>query len=337
MKTQDIAVVILNWNGLALLKEFLPSVVANSMLPGCEIVVADNGSTDDSVKYIRETFSNINIIQLDKNYGFAEGYNRALSQISSQYYVLLNSDVLPAPNWLGPIVKAFESDISIGILAPKILDYKNHSKFEYAGAAGGFMDKYGYPFCRGRIFEEIENDNGQYDRSISIFWASGAALAIRSECYDKAGGLDLDFFAHMEEIDLCWRVRNLGYKIISVPESCVYHLGGGTLHSTSPHKHYLNFRNNLNMLLKNLPKNKLAITLVLRMCLDGVAALKYLSKGEFQYFFSIFKAHMHFYARFRLYYKKRLRSSMINMPQEVYPKSIVWQYFARNKRIYSDL
>ena len=251
-----IAVVILNWNGREFLDRFLPGVVRHSSSHDVKIIVADNGSSDDSVEFIRNKFKNVEIIELDKNYGFAGGYNKAFEKINSEYYILLNSDVEVSGNWIEPIIKKMDDDQDVAAAMPKILSYQNRSKFEYAGAAGGFIDKWGYPFCRGRILNNIEPDNNQYNNSIEIFWASGACLFIKSKIFHDTGGFDDDFFAHMEEIDLCWRIKNLGYKIYCYPCSQVYHVGGGTLPNETPAKLFFNFRNSLYLLLKNLPDKK---------------------------------------------------------------------------------
>ncbi len=335
-----LAVVILNWNGENLLKQFLPSVTAYSNEPWAEVVVADNASTDNSIAFLKEHYPDVKIIALDKNYGFAEGYNRALAQLSHHYFVLLNSDVEVTPNWLNPIYKQMEQDTTIGAVQPKIRAYHNKSDFEYAGAAGGFIDYLGYPFCRGRIFDVIETDNQQYNQTIPVFWASGAAMFVRAKLYQELGGLDADFFAHMEEIDLCWRINNANYKVYCNPESTVFHVGGATLSNTSPRKLYLNFRNNLLMLYKNLPKQKLFITLFARMILDGIAALQFLLKGEGANFMAVFKAHLSFYQHLKIFRQKRKKIQLSIIGKQhipIYQRSIVFDYFIRKKRRFSDL
>ena len=252
---KKIAIIILNWNGVKLLEQFLPSIVSFS--DEAQIYVADNASTDASIQFVKDNYPTVKIIQNDGNYGFANGYNIALQQVEEEYYCLLNSDVEVTKNWLTPILSLFENESNIAIIQPKILDFKNKEYFEYAGAAGGFIDKYGYPFCRGRIFETIEKDNHQYDDEKEIFWASGACFFIRKEIYRKLNGFDGDFFAHQEEIDLCWRAFNLGFEAKYTSKSIIYHVGGATLNEGNPKKTFLNFRNSLLMLLKNLPKNKL--------------------------------------------------------------------------------
>ena len=272
------AIVILNWNGESLLKEFLPNAIKHS--PDADIVVVDNFSSDNSVELLKKEFPSVKLLQLSSNYGFAGGYNRALKLLDYEFVILLNSDASPAENWLNPLLNALKEDDQIAIAVPKIKDYKSSSKFEYAGAAGGFIDYLGYPFCRGRIFDVVEEDVFQYEDSIEVFWASGAAFAIKRELFLQIGGFDEGFFAHQEEIDLCWRINNMGFKIVYMPQSVVYHLGGATLSSSNPHKTYLNFRNNLLMILKNYPSNKLYHILLLRFILDGIAGLKFLVSGK---------------------------------------------------------
>ncbi len=336
----QLAVVILNWNGEKLLERFLPSVTAYSQEPWAEVIVADNASTDNSIAFIEQNYPDIKIIALDKNYGFAEGYNRALAQLPHHYFVLLNSDVEVTKDWLKPIYQQMENDDAIGAVQPKIKAFHNKSAFEYAGAAGGFIDYLGYPFCRGRILDIIEDDNQQYDENIPVFWASGAAMFVRSDLYKQLGGLDADFFAHMEEIDFCWRINNSNFKVFCNTESTVFHMGGATLSNTSPRKLYLNFRNNLLMLYKNLPKNKLLFIIFIRMILDGAAALQFLLKGELSNFSAVFKAHVSFYKNIKLFRKKRktIRQAVLNkQPLPIYKNSIIFDYFIRKKRKFSDL
>ncbi len=274
-----IAVVILNWNGLHHLKRFLPSICHYSDAPGTSVIVVDNGSTDDSVEYIRQTLPEVELITFSENFGFAPGYYKALKQIDAEYFVLLNSDVEVTPGWLEPLVAAMDADPGVGACMPKMRDYQRREYFEYAGAAGGYIDFFGYPFCRGRLLSSVEKDTGQYDDNKFIFWASGACMFVRSMAYFRAGGLDSDFFAHMEEIDLCWRMRRIGYTVQAIPESIVYHIGGGTLPNNNPHKLYLNYRNNLYLLFKNLPPAKLVPVILIRMILDGMSAMAYLLSG----------------------------------------------------------
>ncbi len=335
-----VAVVILNWNGEKLLDEFLPVVIANSQVEGVEIIVADNASTDASINVLKTKYPSVKIIELDKNYGFTGGYNRALQQVIAEYIILLNSDVAPGIDWLPPLIKEMDTCPKTAICVPKIKSYRQPRYFEYAGAAGGYIDKYGFPFCKGRIFNQIEEDKGQYNQSGSIFWASGAALMIRSELFFESGGLDEDFFAHMEEIDLCWRLKNRGWDVKYIANSEVFHLGGATLDYQNPKKVYLNFRNNLFLLVKNIGKNKLLLKLIKRMILDGIAAFKFLVSGELNNFMSVFKAHLHFYGMLGKMYRKRLvnlKQVEIIRHKEMYAKSIVVQFFIKNKTKYSDL
>jgi len=296
METQKIktAVVVLNWNGKAWLEKFLSTLVNHSQ--EATVFVADNDSTDDSVDYVKSNFPTVKIIVNATNGGYAKGYNDALKQIDAEYFVLINSDIEVTENWLSPIINLMDSDKQIAACQPKILDYNNKSKFEYAGASGGFIDNLGYPFCRGRIFDDIEQDNGQYNDAIEVFWATGACLFVRASHYNEVGGLDEDFFAHQEEIDLCWRMKNKGYKIMVEPKSVVYHVGGGTLDAGSPFKTHLNFRNNLKMLFKNLPLSSLFFIIPIRLVLDGVAALTFLNKPKgIGHLFAVMKAHFAFY------------------------------------------
>ncbi len=325
MTDKKIAVVILNWNGAKLLEQFLPSIVSFSN--EANIYVADNASTDTSIEIIKSQFPSVKIIQNDGNYGFAKGYNVALQNIEEEYYALVNSDIEVTPNWLTPILSIFENEKETGIIQPKILDFKNKEYFEYAGAAGGFIDKYGYPFCRGRIFETIEKDNHQYDNEREIFWATGACFFIRKEVYRKLNGFDGDFFAHQEEIDLCWRAFNLGYKIKYTYNSIVYHVGGATLNQSNPKKTYLNFRNSLLMLLKNLPKKKLFSIIFIRLCLDGLAGIQFMLKGKFNHCFAIINAHFSFY---RLIFKNLKKRNTVQNENYYYTKSIVYNYFIKS-------
>lgn len=291
---KSISVIILNWNGAEMLRRFLPNVIANTDSDLAEVIVADNGSTDDSLQVLANEFPAIKVIELDKNYGFAEGYNRAISEIDSKYVVLLNSDVSPEQGWINPLYDFMETNSDYAACQPKILSVDNPSFFEYAGASGGFLDRNSYPYCRGRIFECIEKDEGQYDDICEIDWASGAALMVRRDIYNKVSGLDEAFFAHMEEIDLCWRMRALGYHIGVVPQSKVYHLGGGSLSANNPHKTYLNFRNNLLLLYKNLPLGERKSKLIKRRLLDTLAWFKFIATFKFQFANSILKAHRDF-------------------------------------------
>lgn len=332
----QIAVVILNWNGKSFLEQFLPSVTKYS--GDARIIVADNNSTDDSIPFVKSKYPSVEIITLTENYGFAGGYNNALNQVDAQYFVLLNSDVEVTENWLTPMFNLLENDTKIAACQPKIKDFKRKSEnyFEYAGAAGGYIDKLGFPFCKGRVFDTLEIDNGQFNDVSEIFWASGACLFIRAELYKSIGGLDEFFFAHMEEIDLCWRIKNQGYKIMYTPNATVYHVGGGTLDKTKPKKTFLNFRNSLLTLHKNLPKNKIFTTIFIRLCLDGVAGVKFLLEGKPMHTIAIIKAHFSFYGALkqnrlkRVPFKELLLAGMIN-------KSIVWEYYLKKKKSFTDI
>lgn len=324
---KKVAVVILNWNGVSLLEKFLPSVVRFS--PEATVYVADNASDDLSVEMLRLRFPMVRVIRNTQNFGFAQGYNEALRFVEEDIYALVNSDVEVTQSWLAPMLTLLESNPDIAIVQPKILDYKNKQRFEYAGAGGGFIDRYGYPFCRGRVFETVEIDNGQYDDSVPVFWASGACMVIRKEVFRNLGGFDSRFFAHMEEIDLCWRAYNRNYKAFYCGQSTVYHVGGATLNEQHPQKAYLNFRNSLFMLTKNLPKNKLAVTLFVRMILDGLAALRFLFLGKFQHFAAVFNAHISFYSSFVTVYKQRDCYQRLDFFKV---QSIVWRYFVNGKK-----
>ena len=294
MKNSPVAVIILNWNGAALLREYLPEVIANTDPSIGRVIVADNGSTDESRRVLAEEFPDVETILFDKNHGFAEGYNRALASVDTPYTVLLNSDVAPAPRWLNDLYEFMENHPTAGGCQPKLLSRANLKQFEYAGAAGGYLDRNGYPYCRGRIFDTCEDDRGQYDTPIEVDWASGAALMVRTKVYNELGGLDPKFFAHMEEIDLCWRIRLAGWSLWCVPSSVVYHLGGGSLPPSSPRKTYLNFRNNLLMLHKNLPDSTRSATLLRRRLLDTVAWAKEAATFNWAKAAAIFRAHRDF-------------------------------------------
>lgn len=326
-----IAVVILNWNGVKLLEQFLPSVIQFS--PEATVYVADNASTDDSISFIKNNFPSVQIVQNKTNQGFAGGYNEALQYIDAAIYALVNSDIEVTENWLKPIVETFDSEPKTAIIQPKILDFKRKEYFEYAGAAGGFIDKYGYPFCRGRIFDTLEKDNGQYNDTTGIFWASGACFFIRSEVYRELKGFDEDFFAHQEEIDLCWRAINRGCEIKYNSKSIVYHVGGATLQQSNPKKTYLNFRNSLLMLVKNLPQKALIQVLFIRLILDGIAGFKFLFSSQFSHFLAIIRAHFSFYSLFFKNYKKREKNQ-----RKIYfkTKSIVYGYYVKSGTVFGD-
>lgn len=337
---KKVAVVILNWNGKSWLEKFLPSVIKYTSNSEYEIIVADNGSTDDSVVFLKENYSSVSLIELDKNYGFTGGYNRALKQVDAKYFLLLNSDIEVTGNWLDHLVSCMEKDENIAACQPKVLAFNNKESFEYAGASGGFIDKFGFPFCRGRIFHTDETDNQQYNTEIDVFWATGACMMVKSDLYLKLGGLDEDFFAHMEEIDFCWRMQNMGYKIKVVPNSIVYHVGGGTLAQGSPKKTYLNFRNNLALLFKNLPFPNNIFVVFQRMVLDGIAGIQALTKGKYKDTIAILKAHFVFYSWIPSLLKKRKLSPSKKKLSELngtYNKSIVFDYFIKGKKKFSDL
>ncbi len=327
-----IAVVILNWNGVLLLEQFLPSVVKNSS--DAVIYVADNASTDTSIAYVKAHFPSVRIIENKCNLGFASGYNEALKQVDTELYALVNSDIEVTENWLQPILTTFLNEPNTAIIQPKILDFKNKEYFEYAGAAGGFIDQFGYPYCRGRIFDTVEKDLGQYNDNIEILWASGACFFIRSSIFKELKGFDDDFFAHQEEIDLCWRALNKGYQIKYISESVVYHVGGATLQQGNPKKTFLNFRNSLLMLTKNLPRNKLYSILLGRMVLDGIAGIQFLMKGKFNHFIAILKAHFSFYKLFLGHYKKRTK---FHKQKYYQTKSIIYIYFIKQIVVFNDL
>lgn len=327
-----VAVVILNWNGKQLLEQFLPSVVEFSR--EAKVYVADNASTDDSVAFVKEKFPDVSIVVNDTNTGYAGGYNEALQHIEADIYALVNSDIEVTENWLQPIINTFQKEPTTAIIQPKILDFKNKSYFEYAGAAGGYIDQYGYPFCRGRIFDTLEKDNGQYDTNEEIFWASGACFFIRSTVYNELNGFDTSFFAHQEEIDLCWRATNKGHVIKYLFQSKVYHVGGATLQQGSTQKTELNFRNSLLMLTKNLPQKDLYRVLFIRMVLDGIASLKFLLEGQPKHLFAVLKAHQSFYQMFSINYNKRGSNQESNY---YYSKNIVFNYFVKKMYFFSNL
>ncbi len=324
-----IAVVILNWNGEKLLEQFLPSIVKYS--PEADIYLADNASTDDSVSYVKAFFPSVKIIKNDLNLGFAGGYNEALKSVEADIFALVNSDIEVTDNWLKPIIETFENEPKTAIIQPKILDYKRKEYFEYAGAAGGFIDKFGYPYCRGRIFDTLEKDNGQYNDNCEIFWASGACFFIRSSVYKELKGFDADFFAHQEEIDLCWRAINNGHTIKYNSQSVVYHVGGATLQQGNPMKTFLNFRNSLLMLTKNLLRKNMYWILFCRLVLDGIAGIQFLFQGKFKHLLAIIKAHFAFYSLFTVHFKKRGKFQTTNYYGT---KSIVFQYYLKAGKVF---
>jgi len=330
-----VAVVILNFNGKRFLERFLPGVIAHSH-DSAEIIVADNASSDDSVSFLGKKYPAIRLIQNVKNDGFSTGYNLALKQIEADYYILLNSDIEVTPNWIKPLIDLMEGDPLIAACQPKIRSLEQPELFEYAGAGGGFIDKFGYPFCRGRLFLHLEEDLGQYDDDLEVFWASGACMFVRADLYHKHGGLDDSFFAHMEEIDFCWRMKNQGFKIMYSGKSTVFHIGGGTLPKKSSRKTYLNFRNNLSLLYKNLPQKQLFRVIFLRLILDGVASLKFLFEAGFADFFAVMRAHLHFYRKLPQLRKKR--SNIHPHPvNRVYQKNIVFEHFVLKKKCFTSL
>ncbi|MCR5710178.1 MAG: glycosyltransferase family 2 protein [Bacteroidales bacterium] len=332
----DTAVVILNWNGLPMLQAYLPTLVERTADPGAFIVVADNGSTDGSVAWMQDNWPDIRLITFDRNYGFTGGYNRALREIDADYYVLLNSDIEVGTGWLEPLVGFMEEHPDVGICQPKVLSMAERDRFEYAGACGGFIDRFGYPFCRGRILSNIEKDTGQYDEPEECFWATGACMVVRSALYHHLGGLDELFFAHMEEIDFCWRAKMLGYHVWCVPSSTVWHVGGGTLPNNSPRKLYFNYRNNLLMLYKNLPESIRRVRIFERMLMDGASAAVYLVTGKWEFFKAVCKAH-------RDYRKLRREEDPSPFEEErnhigLFPRSIILHFFLSGKKLrWSDI
>lgn len=336
----SVAIVILNWNGEKYLQQFLPILINNTTLADVEIIVADNASSDASLFILKEKFPTIRTIVLDKNYGFAGGYNKALEQIEADFYVLLNSDVEVTPNWLKPMIDYMIEHENVAACQPKILSYYQRKHFEHAGAAGGYIDLLGFPFCRGRVLGTVEEDKGQYDNIVDVFWATGACLVTRSKIYWKVGGLDDEFFAHMEEIDLCWRLKSRGYRVVCVPESSVYHIGGGTLNVESPHKTYLNFRNNLLMLYKNLPAKLLKKTMFWRFIFDYVAAFQLFITGKPKNSKSVFKARNDFKrmkSDFDLKRKENILYAITENHSEILQKSIVLNYYFFRRKTYKSL
>ncbi|MCX6271739.1 MAG: glycosyltransferase family 2 protein [Bacteroidetes bacterium] len=330
-----VAVVILNWNGRKFLEKFLPALIMHSS-GDAELIIADNASSDDSISFMKENYPGIRVILNGHNGGFSKGYNEALAQVKADYYILLNSDIEVTPGWIEPLISLMESDKSIAACQPKILSYHDRIMFEYAGGAGGFIDKYGYPFCRGRIFLTLEKDEGQYDDTQQIFWATGACMFVRADLYHQFGGLDNDFFAHMEEIDFCWRMKNAGYKIMYCPDSHVFHVGGGTLPKISWRKTYLNFRNNLILLYKNLPWHSILWVFIVRLFLDTLASLKFLFNGDFKDFVAVSRAYVSFYSSFTMLKIKRKKIPHREVDQ-IYGSSIVLEYYLRGKKKFSQL
>ena len=337
---KKISVVILNWNGVGMLQKFLPGVIKYSQGEGVEVCVADNGSTDESVSWLRTYCPNVRLIVLDKNYGFADGYNKALEQVETEYVVLLNSDVEVASRWLEPMVAYLDAHPEVAACQPKIRSERNKEYFEYAGASGGYLDKYGYPFCRGRIFDVVEKDKGQYDSVVPVFWATGAALFIRLKDYWEAGGLDGRFFAHMEEIDLCWRLGSRGRGLVCVPQSVVYHVGAATLKKESPRKTFLNFRNNLLMLYKNLPEKELNKLLWIRGLLDIVAMMVFFLKGEKENAKAVIQARKEFKLlrpSFAASREENLKHAVTDDVQGKCSFSILWKFHVSGAKYFSQL
>lgn len=336
----ETAIVILNWNGLGFLKMFLETVIKYSSDIDKVIYIADNGSTDGSTEWVRENFKDVKLIMLNKNYGFAEGYNLAINQIDARYFVLLNSDIEVTEGWLNPLISFMENNPDVAACQPKILSYFQKDQFEHAGAAGCFIDRYGYPFCRGRILNNVEKDTGQYDSEMNVFWTSGACMIVKGEAWKKCGGFDGDFFAHMEEIDLCWRFHKAGYRVCFLPQSMIYHVGGGTLPYNSPFKTYLNFRNSLFLLYKNLPDNRFNSILFTRKLLDGLAAIFFLMQGSFKSVNAVWKAHMDYYKAVPKLKEKRksvkeLEKTSSNAP--VLAKSIVYEFYIKGNKTYTSI
>ena len=336
----SVSIVILNWNGKEYLQRFLPTLLQHTDYPGAEIVVADNGSTDGSAALLEKSFPQVRLIRFDLNYGFTGGYNRALEQLDASYFLLLNSDIEVTEGWLTPLMKEMEGNKRVAACTPKILDFNDRSRFEYAGAGGGFIDRYGYTFCRGRIFDHLEEDRGQYDDPASIFWGSGACLLVRAGTFREAGGLDDNFFAHMEEVDLCWRFHRMGHEVRYVPASKVYHVGGGTLERGNPMKTYLNFRNNLLLLHKNLSGGRRRRILFIRKVLDAISAFRFLVQGAFKDFTAVGRAHFAYYGM-----KKGYKGTGHgNNPGEnnvivtgIYPGSIVTEFFLKGRKRFDQL
>lgn len=335
----EVAVVILNYNGRNFLEQFLPSVIQYSS--NAKIIVADNASTDDSIPFIESTYPHqVEILKMDQNRGYCGGYNYALSKIEAQYFVLLNSDVEVTEGWLEPVITLLKSDANIAAAQPKMLSHHEKNKFEYAGAAGGYIDALGYPFCRGRIFSHLEEDHGQYDDTCQVFWATGACLFIKSEVFKEAGGFDEDFFAHMEEIDLCWRLNQKGFKIYYQGKSKVYHVGGGTLSASNPRKTHLNFRNGLSLLIKHLPSRELMWKFPVRLTLDWSASLLFLVSGKPADAWAVLTAHIAFFKNFTSDLKKRNDTSIIDLARKMvgqYSKLIPLQYFIFKRRTFGEL
>lgn len=335
-----ISIVILNWNGAEYLQQFLPKLIEHTQIPDVEIVVADNASSDGSLQVLAVDFPMVKVIALEKNFGFAEGYNKALSQLEAEYFLLLNSDVEVSENWLQPLLDCMRENPKVAVCQPKIRSFHAREYFEYAGASGGFIDTFGYPFCRGRVLKNLEKDTGQYDDVANIFWATGACFLVRAEVFREVSGFDSDFFAHFEEIDFCWRLRSRNYEIACVPQSVVYHVGGGTLSAESPYKTYLNYRNNLLMLYKNLPAERLKKVMFARYFLDYLSTLHLAITGRFGNALKVFKARRD-YKKMRKNYteirQKNIRQTTNPEIAEIYPKSMIFQYYFKGEKTYAEL
>jgi GT2 family glycosyltransferase len=335
MKQKRVAIVILNWNGKSFLERFLDRVKTCSP-PEAEIVVADNASADDSLPYLRKNHPEVRILAFRENLGFAGGYNAALNALDHEYFVLLNSDIEVSPNWIEPVISLMDGNERIAACQPKILSWHDRTRFEYAGASGGFLDKYGYPFCRGRMFDTLEADEGQYNDTREVFWATGACMFVRGGAYKELGGFDDRFFAHMEEIDLCWRMQNKGYKVMACPDSHIFHIGGGTLPKSSPTKTFLNFRNSLWMLAKNLPARKFYPTIMIRLALDKLAAAKFLLTGHPEDCLAVYRALWAFLRKFR-----QMRNASRDLPDKLpglmFRRSIVAMYYLKGRKKFSAL
>ena len=329
------AVVILNWNGKKFLEKFLPGVIKNS-INSAEIIIADNASSDGSLSYLEKNHPDIRTIRLEKNHGFTGGYNLALQQIKADYYILLNSDIEVTENWIRPVIDLMQGDPSVAACQPKIRSFNEPQKFEYAGAAGGFIDKYGYPFCQGRLFQSLEKDEGQYDQAREVFWATGACMFVRADVFHKLGGFDDDFFAHMEEIDFCWRAKNQGFKIMYCPDSTIFHIGGGTLPKNNSRKTYLNIRNNIIMLFKNLESERLVSVLAARIILDYIAAFKFLVDGGFKDMAAVLQAHFYFWKNLSRLRKKREKIPHLKVSQ-IYWGNVVLQHYLQRKKSFRQL
>lgn len=339
MQQPRVAAVILNYNTRKWLEIFLPTVLA-TQYPNFEVIIADNNSSDDSVAFLEQQYPQLRVIKMTQNYGFAGGYNECLKQVEADYFILLNSDVEVTPNWVQPIIDLMETDPTIAACQPKILAWHHKTKFEYAGAAGGYIDTFAYPFCRGRLFDTTEEDEGHYNDAREVFWASGAAMFVRPQLYFEAGGLDADFFAHMEEIDLCWRLKNHGYKIMVQPASTVYHVGGGTLSRQNPRKTFLNFHNCLAMMVKNMQGGQLLWKLPLRIILDDISAVYFLAVGNYKDALAVFKAHTKFTLQLGKWFKKRRQLKAYkthHTTHGIFKKSVVFEFFIRKKRHFSEL